>query len=228
MTGHPRRRGPRGGTTDTRAQILEAARELFAAEGYDATSIRAVARSADVDPALVHHYFGSKSELFTRAVIDSTANPAEVAGRISAAPPDRRGHAMVALFLSLWDAPANRRAFTALVRAATAHQQLAVATREFLTAELLGRVLVDVDASQRATTGALIASQMAGLGITRYVLQVPGITEAPVEVLIERVGTTIQNYIDAGRTKPVRAPTVAPAHDGPADTGGPDDDGPPR
>src|SRR5262245_21593382 len=134
-----RRPGRRPGPTETRTAIVAAARELFAEKGYDGASVRAIARKADVDPALVHHFFGSKEGVFVEAM-RLPINPADLLPRIADAPDDQLGETLARIFLEIWRDPARRAPIVALVRSAMTNDQAAVMMREFMSATLLRRV----------------------------------------------------------------------------------------
>ena len=192
-------RGRRPGGVDTRAAILDAARAEFADAGYDATSLRGIARRAEVDPALVHHYFGGKPQLFA-AVMDIPADPALLIGRIVDGPRDQVGEALVRTFLAVWDAPEGRERFQALIRSALTHADATRMLREFLTREIFGRVLRHLsddgppppDLELRA---GLAASQMVGLAVMRYIVEFPAVVDASHDDLARLVGPTIQRYL---------------------------------
>ena len=135
------RTGRRPGKQDTREAILRAARDSFAERGYDAASIRAIATSAGVDPALVHHYFGTKEELFL-ATIGSPFDPAQLIPTVLAG--GDRGAARsgwCARSSTIWDNPVTGAAGVALLRSALQHDLSARMLREFLTSQILRRVL---------------------------------------------------------------------------------------
>lgn len=98
------RTGRRPGNADTRLAILDAARVRFAGTGFDKTSIRAIAADADVDPALVHHYFGNKQQLFAAAV-DFPVDPDTTLLAVDAAPLDELGQTIVRAVVTVWDSP---------------------------------------------------------------------------------------------------------------------------
>ena len=113
MTAVPRGRRPGG--PDTRAAILSAARELFAASGFGGTTIRAIAAAAGVDPALVHHYFGTKDDLFV-AALELPVDPRKVLAPVIAEGPDGAAERMLRVFLSVWDDPELRLPLLGLAR----------------------------------------------------------------------------------------------------------------
>jgi AcrR family transcriptional regulator len=192
-------RGRRPGGADTRAGIVAAARAEFAENGYDATSLRAVARRAEVDPALVHHYFGGKPQLFA-AVMDVPADPAALVDRVVAGPRDQVGESLVRTFLALWDSPEGRPRFQALIRAAVSHDEATRMLREFLTREIFGRVTNALAADGEPADdlelrAGLAASQMIGVAMMRYVVEFPAVVAASHEELVARVGPTLQRYL---------------------------------
>jgi AcrR family transcriptional regulator len=189
------RTGRRPGNQDTREAILAAAKQAFAERGYDKASIRQIATGAGVDPALVHHYFGTKDQLFV-ATMEIPVNPADVVPKIVAAGPDGVGERLVRTFLSVWDSPAGISA-AALLRSALSHEWSARMLREFLTSQILGKIIqnLDLDPKQAQLRTTLAASQIVGLAMMRYLLKVEPLASAPRETLVAAVGPTIQRYL---------------------------------
>src|SRR5256885_14286274 len=118
------RTGRRPGNQDTREAIVEAARKAFAERGYDRASIRAIATSAGVDPALVHHYFGTKDELFL-ATVNAPIDPATILPAVLAGDRDELPERLVRTFVSVWDHPVTRPAAGALGRSGLQHHRTA-------------------------------------------------------------------------------------------------------
>ncbi|MBM7807296.1 AcrR family transcriptional regulator [Geodermatophilus bullaregiensis] len=175
--------------------MLAAARTAFAERGYDGASIRAIAGAAGVDPALVHHYFGTKDALFLAAV-EAPADPEDFLPEVLAAPPDRRGAAVVGVVLRVWDGP-TRPAVLALVRSAVNHEWSAALLREFVLAKVVRRVVgtMDVPVEEREARGALVASQVVGLVMTRYVLRLEPLASASPASVVAAIGPTVQHYL---------------------------------
>ncbi|WP_236830557.1 TetR family transcriptional regulator [Blastococcus sp. KM273128] len=175
--------------------MLAAARAAFAERGFDGASIRAIATAAGVDPALVHHYFGSKDQLFL-AAIEAPANPAEFLPEVLAGGRDELGANVVRMLLRVWDGPA-RPAGLALVRSAVSNEWTAKLLREFLVSQVLRRVVATLDATpeERTARGALVASQLIGVVMARYVLRVEPLATATPEELVAAVGPTVQRYL---------------------------------
>lgn len=193
-TAQPRRRGRRPAGSDARADILAAARAEFAAQGYDATSLRGVARRAGVDPALVHHYFDDKAALFATAQ-HLPINPGAAAEALLAGPADELGRRIVRFFLATWDSPEGRQGIVALLRSASTHDDAARTLREFLVREIFGRVVTGLGSDRPELRGSLVATQLIGLAMARYVVRVPGVADAPAAELEGWLGPTVQRYL---------------------------------
>ena len=188
------RTGRRPGASGTREAILDAARRVFAERGYQQATIRGVAELAEVDPALVHHYFGTKQGLFVAAV-RLPVNPVEELVTVLASDRDSTGERMIGVFLSVWDHAANNSPMLALVRSAVSDEQAAAMLREFITEEVLGRIaelLGSPDAKLRAT---LAGSQLIGLMMARYIIKVEPLASAPPAQVVAAVGPTLQRYL---------------------------------
>jgi AcrR family transcriptional regulator len=190
-----RRTGRRPGNPDTREAILTAARDAFADRGYDGASIRSIATGAGVDPALVHHYFGTKEQLFMDAV-GAPIDPREVLPRVVAGGKEEVGERLVRTMLSIWDSPAGA-AGVALMRSALSHDWTARLMREFLTTQILRRVMRQLDLNPREAPlrASLVASQVAGLAMVRYVLKIEPLASARPDVVVAAVAPTIQRYV---------------------------------
>lgn len=190
----PRRRGrPRGGS-DSRERIIAAAVDEFGEHGYDGSTIRSIATRAGVDPALVHHYFGTKADLFAEAVGIPLRPDIDVPG-IVAGPRDGVGERVVRYVLEGFEQPEIRRRGVMLMRTAIGSRLTTPLLAGYLARELVGKIAKQLgvpDADLRAT---LVASQIGGLLLTRYVLRLPPIASASVDDLVARVGPTVQRYL---------------------------------
>jgi len=190
-----RRSGRRPGNQDTKQSILESARMVFAERGFDKASIRAIAGEAQVDPALIHHYFGTKEKLFL-ASMNSPIDPAEVIPKAMAGPAEEAGERLVRLVLGIWDSPAGAAA-VALFRSALSNEWTARLMREFVVTQVLRRAVAElgIDEAQAPTRAALVATQIAGLAVVRYVLKVEPVASAPTEQLVAAIGPSVQRYL---------------------------------
>ncbi len=189
------RRGPGrpadGG--DRRTAILDAARELFAERGYSGASLRGIARRADVDPALVHHYFGTKEQVFV-AAMELPFDPAERLPQVLAGDPDGVGERLVAMFLSLWEQPEFRSPMLGLLRSAITGEQGAATLREFVGSALLGRVAVAVGQEDALRVQAA-AAQMVGVVLLRHVIRMEPLASAPADEVVALIAPTVQRYL---------------------------------
>ena len=189
------RTGRRPGVSGTREAILDAARRSFAEHGYQHATIRGVAELAGVDPALVHHYFGNKDRLFL-ASIQAPADPADLLPEVLAGGRENLGENIVRLLLRVWDGPMQPAAL-ALVRSAVGNDWTAKLLREFLVSQVLRRVMgtLDLSAAEREARGSLVASQLIGLVMARYVLKVEPLASASHASLIAGIGPNVQRYL---------------------------------
>ena len=138
------RTGRRKGSPDTREAILDAARSAFAERGFDGASIRSIASAAGVDPALVHHYYGPKEQLFL-ATVGAPVNPGDLIPAILEGERSEMGERLVRMFVSVWGDPHSGPKIVAIVRSALAHDWSARMLREFLTSQVLRRVIAKAD-----------------------------------------------------------------------------------
>jgi len=190
-----RRSGRRPGNQDTRTSILEAARSSFAEKGYDKASIRGIAGDAGVDPALVHHYFGTKEKLFL-AVMNAPINPGELIPQALEGPREQAGERLVRTALGVWDSPAGTAAL-AVFRSALSNEWTARLLREFVVTQILRRAVGEIieDKSEAPMRTALVATQIAGTMVARYVLRIEPLASADAEVLAAAIGPNIQRFL---------------------------------
>lgn len=187
------RTGRRPGTTDTRATILDAARRHFSAHGYDRATIRGIAGEAGVDPALVHHYFGTKDALFA-AALDIPVNPAQFLPGLLAEGLDGAGERIVTTLVTVWDTTGSGPLLMVL-RSLAAQGQMVETIREFLTHNVLRPITTALqDEPQGRLRATLAVSQIAGLVMARYVLRLEPLASADRETVVRLVGPTIQRY----------------------------------
>lgn len=190
----PRRRGrPRGGS-DSRARIIAAAVDEFGEHGYDGSTIRSIAARAEVDSALVHHYFGTKADLFAEAVGIPLRPDIDVPGIIEG-PRDEVGERLVRYVLEAFEQPDIRRRGVMLIRTAIGSRVSTPLLAGFLSRELIGRIAKALGVDDAELRATLVASQMAGLLLTRYVLRLGPIAAASVDEIVARVGPTVQRYL---------------------------------
>lgn len=203
-----RRRGRRPGSQDTREAILAAARTAFAEGGYDTTSVRRIAAAAGVDPALVHHYFTTKEQLFQAAVAFPVDLPTALAG-IAEGPVAELGDRLADTFLGAWEHPRTGPALEALLRSALTSQVVGRLVREFFTRHIVRSVgvrLADVvPATELPVRAGFVASQLFGLAVVRCLLRFEPIASAPRDSVRRTVGPTLQSYL-TGPLEALREP----------------------
>jgi AcrR family transcriptional regulator len=193
----PRRRGrPRGANRDdTKARILEAAAAEFGERGYEAASIRSIARRADVDPSLVHHYFDDKSALVAEVVAVPLRPDRIVQGALDG-PIEELGARLLHAVLAAWENPSVRPAAKAAMRSAIGQGPVARMLREFLRREIMLRLATRLGGAEDAELRAeLAASQVVGIIMVRYILEFEPIASASEDELVARVAPVVQFHL---------------------------------
>ncbi|HEY6471067.1 MAG TPA: TetR family transcriptional regulator [Candidatus Dormibacteraeota bacterium] len=190
-------RGRRIAGGDTRAEILVAARAMFGESGYTATTLRAVAQRAGVDPALIIHHFGSKEMLF-RSAMHVTFDPAAIAAIMGNRDGGSLGERLCAYFLGLWEHDATREPLLAILRSGLTHEAAAQSLREFLNEALVGRVAMMLDTPDAALRATLVGSQLVGLAMARYVLRIEPLASADVATVTAWIAPTLERYLTTG------------------------------
>jgi hypothetical protein len=188
------RTGRRAGESGTKEAILDAARRRFAAVGYERSTMRAIAAKAGVDPALVHHFYGTKEQLFVAASGFPTI-PSEVIKQVMTVGRSELGGTMARTLMDIWDTPSAQTQIAGLLRTALTHDSAMDMLRGFITSTIwdtLSEALGTDDAPYRAS---LVASQLVGLIMARYIVKVPPLADAPAEDVIAAVGSTLQRYL---------------------------------
>jgi AcrR family transcriptional regulator len=189
-----KRPGRPPGTSDTRERILESARNLFARNGIDKTSIRAIAKDAGVDPALVHHYYGTKTQLFAEA-IHIPIDPMTVLGPMREVPVERIGYVLPSILISLWDSEMGTR-FIATLRSILAGGEVSLIRsflEEVITAEVGSRV--DSPPGSGRVRVQFVASQLIGVVMARYILELDPFRSLTVEQIAGTIAPTLQRYL---------------------------------
>ncbi|MFJ2262416.1 TetR family transcriptional regulator [Streptomyces sp. NPDC087844] len=198
----PRRRG-RPSRTDSqdvpaaRDRILAAAREEFAERGFEKTSMRAIAKAADVDSALVHHYFGTKEQVFEASIEVAIGPLLSAPGSIGEGPLDGVGERLARFFFGVWENPATRKALLAIVRSAVNNETAAGVFRRLISTQLLRRVALQLDLPDAELRAELAAAQLVGIAMLRYVIKVEPLASADPEQIIKRVSPAIQSHLTA-------------------------------
>jgi AcrR family transcriptional regulator len=182
---------------ETRRRILRAARQRFTTDGYERTTIRAVAADAAIDPSMVMRYYGSKEGLFAAATAFDLRLP-----DLGAIAPEERGAALVRHFFSRWEGDAEDDALRVLLRAAATNEAAASRMRAIFERQLVPTLAKACPEGEVAERAGLVASQMLGLAYCRYVLRLPPVAELGIERLVARIGPTIQRYLSGPLEEP--------------------------
>ncbi|MGQ0573920.1 MAG: TetR/AcrR family transcriptional regulator [Pseudonocardia sp.] len=188
-----RPRGRRPGGSDTRAELLDAARVEFAERGYDGATVRVIADRAGVDPAMVNHWFGGKEALFI-AALEFPVHPDEILVSVLPGDPDQLGERIVRTFLTVWDATGGGPLAT-LIRSVASHETAAKLMRQFVGRMIVARVVGPVAPDRAELRGALVGSQVIGLGMVRYVLRLEPLASADHDTVVAAVAPNIQRYL---------------------------------
>lgn len=192
-----RRRGrpPRAESGDTRDRILGAAREEFSERGYEKTSVRGIAKTAGVDSALVHHYFGTKEQVFEAAVSVAFAPALEAPDAIAEGPLDSVGERLTRFVLGVWENPATRTPLLAIVRSAVNNDTAAAVFRRLIAAQLLRRIAGRLDVPDAELRVELAAAQLVGTAMLRYVIKVEPLASADLERIVARLAPVVQGHL---------------------------------
>jgi AcrR family transcriptional regulator len=188
------RTGRRPGSPQTREDILLVARRSFGARGYDATSLRSIARQADVDPALLIHYFGTKDALFV-AALEVTMGQSAMFGGLATETVADAAQLIVRRYLVMLDHEQTRDVVLGLVRSAVSSERAATMLREFLSQNVtsfLRPLIAHPDAELRAS---LLVAQLIGIAMLRHVVKADAVASASNEDLVSRVAPVIEAYL---------------------------------
>ena len=189
-----RRPGRPAGNSDTRDRILASARELFARNGIGNTSIRAVAAAAGVDSALVHHYFGTKEKLFAAAV-RLPIDPMTVLGPLREVPVEELGYRLPSMLLPLWDSEIGA-GLVATLRSVVAGSEVNL-FRTFIQDVIAGEVGTRVDDPPGSGIIRIqyVASQLIGVVMARYILQLEPFASLPADRIARTIAPNLQRYL---------------------------------
>lgn len=167
--------------------ILAAAKERFAKSGFERATIRAIAADADIDPSMVMRYFGNKDQLFAAAA-DFDLHIPDLTGVNR----DRVGARVVDYFMERWE---RDEALVVLLRSSTSNEAAAQRMREIFAGQLLPAIAA-INPDRPQLRASLVATQMLGLAVCRYVLRLPPVVEMSHEEIVEWLGPTVQRYLD--------------------------------
>ncbi|HSD25301.1 MAG TPA: TetR family transcriptional regulator [Solirubrobacterales bacterium] len=188
------RTGRRRGVSSSQEQILEAARELFLQRGYEGATLRAIAKKAGVDASLIVHFFGNKVGLFA-AAIEWPHDPDVEIPKLLRDGRGRVGHNLVGLLVGTWDREGGRNPILTMIRASMAEPEIADLLRNFLRERLYAPLFEALGSDRPDLRSNLLATQMIGLGMIRYVQRFEPLASANPADVIAWVGPSAQRYL---------------------------------
>jgi AcrR family transcriptional regulator len=189
---------PKGGS-DKRESIREAARAQFAADGYDAVTMRSIASAAGVDVALVSYYFGSKRGLFSAAMA-LPINPADVVSTELADDLDTLAERLLRRLLTVWDTPVSGGPLIAATTVAVSDPAMKRLVAEGVTREIIAALVARLDGPDRETRAAAFAGMVSGLIFSRYLLTVEPLATLPPETVIQQMAPPLQSLLTPADT----------------------------
>ena len=184
--------GRRPGESGTREAIAAAARDHFARHGYAKATLRGIAKDAEVDPALITHFFGSKQALFTE-VVELPVDPARLAA-VVAGDPDRLGERLARFLVTMLESEGRQR-LVGLVRAAATEPEAAQAVRDLISRRVFTPMSQTLSLPDGELRSALVGSQVVGLVMARYVVRVEPLASLELERLVAAIAPTLQRYL---------------------------------
>ncbi|MBO0652702.1 TetR family transcriptional regulator [Streptomyces triculaminicus] len=199
----PRRRG-RPARTDAaagpgaRERILAAARAEFAEHGYDKASIRGMAKIAGVDPALVHHYFGPKEQIFAAAVEEAVAPALKAPAAVAEGPAEGAGERLARFVLGVWEDPATREPMLAILRSALANDTAAGVFRDLISSRVMIRVAAELGGPDARLRAELAAAHLVGVSMLRHVIKIEPLASADIEQVIAMTAPAVQRHLMGG------------------------------
>lgn len=187
-----KRRGRRSGGEDTRAALIEAARAVFAEQGYQGATVRGIAARAGVDAAMVNHWFGGKQGLFA-ATVELPFDPEDLVDTVISGDMDTLAERIVRTFVTLWDTHEGR--FEALMLSVASQDMAGRMMADFFAGTLFDRIARRTGGDRPDLRAVLCGTQIVGLGVIRYVLKLEPVASADVATLVETVAPTLQRYL---------------------------------
>ncbi|GHG81660.1 TetR/AcrR family transcriptional regulator [Streptomyces griseocarneus] len=198
----PRRRG-RPARTDAagpgaRERILAAARAEFAEHGYDKASIRGMAKVAGVDPALVHHYFGPKEQIFAAAVEEAVAPALRAPDAVAEGPAEGAGERLARFVLGVWEDPVTREPLLAILRSALANDTAAGVFRDLISSRVMIRIAAELGGPDARLRSELAAAHLVGVSMLRHVIKIEPLASADIEQVIAMTAPVVQRHLMGG------------------------------
>lgn len=210
-----RRQGRRPGASsaaESRESIERVAREQFAELGYEKVSVRGIARAAEVDPKLVHHYFGGKESLFA-SIVQLPLSPDDIVAELSAPSADSPGTRLARIILDLQANPLARMTMMSIIRAAANEKHAAERIRTMLTQRLFEPLARQLGVDQPEVRASLVGSQVVGLMMARHVVKLPALVAVSDAELGPLLAATIDAALGVEGHREVRAGVHQPPGD---------------
>lgn len=159
--------------------------------------MRGIAKAAGVDSALVHHYFGTKEQVFEAAIEVAFAPALAAPAAVEDGPLDGVGERLTRFLLGIWENPTTRAPLLAIVRSAVNNETAAAVFRRLVAAQLLRRIAGRLDLPDAELRAELAAAQLVGVAMLRYVIKIEPLASADVERIVERVAPVVQGHLTA-------------------------------
>jgi AcrR family transcriptional regulator len=189
---HARGRRPAG--SDTKAEIMAAARRRFSEMGYPRTTMRAIAADAGVDPRLITHFFGSKQQLFA-SVVELPFDPGTVFPMLLAGGDEEVGRRLAEFVLGILENPQSRNIVTGIIRAAASEEAAAAQIRDRVVVRILMPLARQLGSDRPELRAALVGSQVVGLTFARHVIGVPALQTAERSELVAFLAQVFDVYL---------------------------------
>jgi AcrR family transcriptional regulator len=184
----------------TRAAILAAARRRFAADGFERTTIRAIAADAGIDPSMVMRYYGSKDGLFSAAADLDLQLP-----DLASVPREQLGETLVRHWVERWEGGSSDELLIVVFRSAITNEAAAERLRTVFGAQVAKAIATIVDdRAEAATRAGLVSTQMLGLALCRYILRLAPVVALDLDTLLATVSDTVQRYLTGPLTARAR------------------------
>jgi AcrR family transcriptional regulator len=187
-----RRRGRRPANEDTRAELVNAAATVFTEQGFEGATVRAIADRAGTDPSMVYHWFGNKRALFD-AIIQPPFDAVADINHALSGDPAALGERAARTFLTAWDQ--HRERFNTIMRHISVHSTAAAMLQDHITTAVADAVAAHLDVDRPRYRASLVTSYLAGLAMTRYLIQMEPLASTPVEQIVTTVGPTLQHWL---------------------------------
>ncbi len=190
----PHAGGRRPGESGTRESILREARRSFAESGYRGATVRSIAGAAQVDPALVYHFYGSKADLFA-AAMELPLSPVRIIEGALDGDLAGLGRRIVAAFVRTWDDPAHQAPLLGMLRATLSNDASVGLVRDYISTQILTRLASRLSGADREWRTSLVGTQLLGLGMARYLMRLEPLASATPEEVVEAVAPSVQRYL---------------------------------